>query len=374
MTDTLASQMAAILTEYSAPVQPGHYVTIAGNIETCAPLIGALAEAVLRRGGYPNVQAASMISADYTPYFELYMQLANEQQLDTLDSTMMHWVNTSDILYFIKAPANTKALSAIDPQKIARFRTTQRDFSNAYLQRYDRGELIWVVTAWPTHALAQTAEMGIQAYREFVTKACGLDQPDPVAYWTEFREMQTRLVDWLAGKKHAEIRGPGIEMSFDFEGRTWKSCHGDLNFPDGEIFTSPLEDTVEGHVAFNFPSVYLSNEVDGVKLRFENGVAVDASAEKGEDFLLGQLNVDEGARRLGEFAIGTNMGVQQITRSTLFDEKIGGSIHMALGRAFEEVGGTNQSAIHWDMVHSMKDGGEILIDGELFYRSGEFMV
>ncbi|MBN1966655.1 MAG: aminopeptidase, partial [Anaerolineae bacterium] len=374
MIHTLASQMAKILTEYSAPVKPGDYVTIAGNILTAGPLVEALFRAVLKCGGIPNVQAASLISPDYTEYFELFMREASDAQLDALDSTQMHWVNQSDILFFVKAPANTKALSAIDPARIARFRKARQPFGERYLERYDAGELKWNVCAWPTPALAQTAEMGLLDYAEFVHKACGLDQPDPVAYWTQFRAMQTRLVDYLKDKKHAEVRGPGIEMAFDFHDRVWVSCHGALNFPDGEIFTSPVEDSVNGYVEFNFPSVYLGNEVEGVKLRFENGRAVEASASKGHDYLLSQLDVDAGARFLGEFAIGTNMGVQQVTRSILFDEKIGGSIHMALGRSYGEAKGKNQSAIHWDMVHNMKDGGEIVIDGELFYRAGKFMI
>jgi len=194
-----------------------------------------------------------------------------------------------------------------------------------------------------------------------------------VAYWQAFRAKQERLVSWLKGKKHAEVKGPGIALSFDFTDRPWVSCHGDHNFPDGEIFTTPLEDTMSGTVEFNYPCVYLGNEVQGVRLRFERGVAVEASASKREDFLLSQLNLDPGARRLGEFAIGTNMGIQQFTGETLFDEKIGGTIHMALGKSIEEALGTNNSAIHWDMVHAMRDGGEITVDGELFYQNGEFV-
>lgn len=374
MAKNLAIDLAKILTEYSSPVQPGDYVTIAGQHDTAGPLVEALVEAVLKRGGYPNVQSAPLISADYSPYYELFMREANDAQLDHLDSTIMHWVNHSDALFFIKAPANTKAVSTINPARISRFRRTIQPFGEAYLDRYDKGELRWTVVGWPTEALAQSAEMGLRAYEDFVYRACGLDQPDPVAYWIAFRDKQERLVAWLADKKHAEVRGPGIDMSFDFQGRLWVSCHGALNFPDGEIFTSPVEDSVNGTVEFNFPSVYQGFEVDGVKLRFENGVAVEASASKGEAFLLSQLDTDAGGRRLGEFAIGTNMGVQQLTRSILFDEKIGGSIHMALGRSYAEAKGLNQSAIHWDMVHNMKDGGEIVIDGELFYRSGEFLV
>jgi aminopeptidase len=374
MLKNLAAQLAQILTEYCSPIQPGEYVTVAGNILTAGPLIEALFEAILRRGGHPNIQSSALISPDYHPYFEHYLTLATDAQLDHLDSTVMHWVNASDALFFVKAPENTKALSALDPARMARFRHTIEPFSNTYLKRYDTKELRWTVVGWPTQALAQTAEMGLRAYADFVARACGLDQPDPVGYWQEFRALQERLVDWLKDKKHAEVRGPGIELSFDFQDRPWISCHGELNFPDGEIFTSPVEDSVTGYVNFNFPSVYLGYEVDGVRVRFEDGVAVEASASKNEEYLLSQLNVDAGARRLGEFAIGTNKGVTQLTRSILFDEKIGGSIHMALGRSYEESKGQNESAIHWDMVHDMQNGGEIIIDGELFYQSGEFLI
>ncbi len=374
MTKNLAVEMAKILTEYSSPVQPGEYVTIAGNAYTCGPLIDALFEAILKRGGIPNVQGSSLIGADYCDLFELYLREASAEQLDRLDSTIMHWVNASDAIFFIKAPSNTKALTLIDPDRISRVRKAHQPFSERYLERYAQNELRWTVAGWPTAASAQTAEMGLLDYQDFVAKACGLDQPDPVAYWQAFRTMQEKLVAWLAGKKHAEVKGPGIDLSLDFQGRPWISCHGELNFPDGEIFTSPVEDSVEGTVEFNYPGVYQGNEVDGVKLRFEHGRAVEASATKGEAYLIKTLDTDAGARRLGEFAIGTNMGVQQMTRSILFDEKIGGSIHMALGRSYEESKGENQSAIHWDMVHNMKDGGEITIDGELFYRAGEFLV
>jgi aminopeptidase len=374
MGTSLAYDMAKILTEYSSPVQPGDYVTIVGNGATCAPLIEALCEAILKRGGIPNVQAASLIGPDYSAYFELYLRAASDEQLDHLDSTVMHWANASDAIFFIKAPANAKALSAIAPERVVRFRRAAQPFNSRYLERYAAGDLRWTVVGWPTDALAQTAEMGLLEYTAFVARACGLDQPDPVAYWQDFRAMQERLVAWLADKRHAEVKGPGIHLSFDFRDRPWISCHGEVNFPDGEIFTSPVEDSVNGRVAFNYPCVYLGSEVEGVKLRFENGVAVEASAAKNEAFLLSQLDLDAGARRLGEFAIGTNRGVTRMTRSILFDEKIGGSIHMALGRSYEEAKGVNQSAIHWDMVHNMRDGGEIWVDGALFYRAGEFMV
>ncbi|HMM29770.1 MAG TPA: aminopeptidase [Aggregatilineaceae bacterium] len=374
MMEHFASELAHILTAYSSPVQPGEMVTITGNVETAGPLIEALVSAVLARGGFPNVQSAAPISPDYTPYFELLMREASEAQLDHLDSTLMHWVNASDALFFVKAPANTKALSSVDPSRLARYRRTIQPFGETYLDRYAQGDLRWTVCAWPTQALAQTAEMGLRGYREFVYAACGLDQPDPVAYWEGFRAMQDRLVEWLKGKSHVEVRGPGIDLSFEYDGRPWINCDGRLNFPDGEIFTSPVEDSVNGAVAFNYPSVYQGYEVDGVRLRFENGRAVEATAAKNEPFLLSQIDLDAGGRVLGEFAVGTNRGVTRFTRNTLFDEKIGGTIHMALGRSYAESHGKNESAIHWDMIHGLQDGGEIWVEGELFYRAGEFMV
>lgn len=374
MITNLAAKMAKILTDYSSPVKPGEYITIVGNPTTARPLMMALFEAVLERGAYPNIQESALISPDYTDYFETYMRLASDEILEREDSTRMHWVEQSDALFFIKAPANTKALSTVPGDRIATWRTGSRAFSSRYLERYAEGKLRWTVVGWPTNALAQTAEMGLREYEEFVYKACGLDQDDPVQYWLAFRAMQDRLVKWLDGKSHAEIKGPGIEMAFDFTGRPWVNCDGDNNFPDGEIFTSPVEDSVNGYVEFNYPCVYLGNEVEGVRLVFKDGRCVDASAKKGEAFLLKTLDTDEGARTLGEFAIGTNKGVTRMTRSILFDEKIGGSIHMALGRSYEESHGKNDSAIHWDMVHSMQDGGEIWIDGTLFYKAGEFLV
>jgi len=369
----LAAEMAKILTAYSSPVQPGEYVSIVGNPATAGPLIAALFEAVLRRGGHPNVQSP-LLSPDYSPHFETFLHIASDEQLTHFYSTMMHWVEQSDAIFFLKAPANTKALSSVAPERITQYRKGTKPFQSRYLERYAAYDLRWTVVGWPTNALAQTAEMSLREYEAFVAKACGLDQPDPVQHWLDFRARQDRLVQWLSDKSHAEVKGPGIDMAFDFTGRPWVNCDGDNNFPDGEIFTSPIEDSVNGYVHFNYPCVYLGNEVSGVRLRFEDGRCVEASADKGEDFLLKTLDTDEGARTLGEFAIGTNKGVTRMTRSILFDEKIGGSIHMALGRSYEESKGENDSAIHWDMVHSMQDGGEIVIDGTPFYRAGEFLV
>jgi aminopeptidase len=362
-----APKMAKVITEYSSPIQPGEYVIIMGNTES-APLIEELFEAVLRRGGYPHPVVG------LPGLQELFMVQASDQQLQFVDPITTLIYEKADVILQIEAPVNTKAMSDIDPARPALAQQANAHLFRTFLQRIGDGSIRWTLMPWPTHAAAMQTEMGIHSYREFLYKACGFHHDDPIAYWQQMRDRQLRLTDYLADKSHAEVKGPGVDLSFDFGGRLWVSAHGNLNFPDGEFFTGPLEDSVNGTVAFNMSSFYQGREVRGVKFTYLNGVIVEASAEKGEDFLMSQLEMDEGARRLGEFAIGTNFGVTRVTGSTLLDEKIGGTIHMAIGNSIPQTKGVNQSRIHWDMVHDMKNGGEITIDGKLFYRSGEFMV
>jgi aminopeptidase len=367
MFDDFAPRLAQVLTEYSLPIQPGDYVAIRASV-AAEPLIRALYEAVVKRGG--NV----FVMPSLPGLQETYFRYAGGDQLDFCDPVLLYAIEQWDVLFQILAPANTKALSRIDPQVMARKQKASHPINEAYFRRIDDESLRWNITAWPTSAGAQEAEMGLLDYTEFMYKACGLDHDDPVAYWQDRKARQQTYVDWLAGKKEVRITGPGIELTFRFDGRPWINDWGNNNFPSGEVFTSPLEKTVNGRVAFNFPTMYGGREINGVELTFDAGRVVEASAAKGEAYLLSQLGMDEGARYLGEFAIGTNYGIQAFTGSTLFDEKIGGTVHMALGKAIEEAGGTNDSQIHWDMVHDMKQGGEVYIDGDLFYRDGQFVI
>ncbi|MDQ3930029.1 MAG: aminopeptidase, partial [Chloroflexota bacterium] len=223
-------------------------------------------------------------------------------------------------------------------------------------------------------AYAQDAEMSLAEFEEFVFHACLLDgEEDPVERWLQLSMEQQRIVDWLAGKRTMHVEGPRTDLRMSIEGRTFINSDGKRNFPSGEVFTSPLEETVEGRIYFNYPSSHNGRTVQGVELVFENGVVTLHSAEIGEDYLAAMLALDEGARKLGEFAIGTNKGVTRVTRNVLFDEKIAGTIHCALGNAYPNAGGTNKSAIHWDMVTDMRQG-RITVDGELLYENGEFLV
>jgi aminopeptidase len=368
MYEDMATKMAKIMTEYSQPVNKGDFVVIqAGNGEA-TPLVQALYEAVLQRGGNPMALGG-------TPGLsERFFMLADEDQLNFLNPVVMAMVEHVNISFNIFAASNTKSLATVDPEKLAINQKAARPFIQRFEEREKAGDLRWCILPWPTNAEAQEGDMGLLAYTKFVYESCGFHLDDPIAYWKSMRDKQMKLVDYLQGKHEAVIKGPGIDMAFHFEERPWVSCHGTVNFPDGEIFTSPIEDSVNGTVEFNLRTMYGGREINGVRLEFKDGKVVDASAKKGEDYLFSQLDTDEGARRLGEFAIGTNWNIQEVTGSTLFDEKIGGTLHMALGRSIHTSKGANESVIHWDMVHDMKAGGEIHIDGNLFYNSGEFKI
>jgi aminopeptidase len=270
--------------------------------------------------------------------------------------------------------SNTRALSGVDPAKVQLANQAQAELLQTMLKRIADGSYRWVGTQFPTNAGAQDAEMGILDYEDFVYGACLPDMDDPVGYWQRFSAWQAKIVEWLKGKDQVRVVGPETDLRLSVTGRAFENCDGRENMPDGEVCTSPVENSAEGYVHFSYPAVYQGREVTDVQLWFEEGKVVKATAEKNEEFLLSVLDTDDGARFLGEFAIGTNKGITRFTRSTLFDEKIDGSFHLALGAGLPEVGGVNQSAIHWDIVCDLRDGGEIWVDDELLYKDGEFVI
>ena len=216
--------------------------------------------------------------------------------------------------------------------------------------------------------------MSLTDFQDYVYKTTYVDTDDPIGKWMKVHEQQQVWVDWLKDKKQVEVKGPNVDMSFSIEGRTFINSDGQRNMPSGELFTGPVEESVNGWVNFTYPAVYEGRQVEGVRLEFEQGRVVKASAEKNYDFLQVMLDSDPGARYLGEWAIGTNKMIDRFIKNILFDEKIGGTIHMAVGRGYPETGSKNVSAIHWDMICDMREGGEIIVDGELFYKSGEILI
>jgi aminopeptidase len=242
------------------------------------------------------------------------------------------------------------------------------------MRRSAAGEHRWVGTLFPTNAYAQEADMSLSDYEDFVYGACFADKEDPAAEWTRMANTQQKLVDWLVGKKEVKVEGPNIDLTLSIEERTFINSHGRRNMPCGEIFTGPVENSVNGWVRFSYPAIQNGREVSGIELYFEEGKVVKATAKKNEDFLHSMLDSDAGARYLGEFAIGTNNSINRFTKSILFDEKIGGTIHMAVGAGYPETGSNNKSSVHWDMICDMRDGGKIWVDGTEFYDSGKFLV
>jgi aminopeptidase len=367
MRDPRIEKLADVLVNYSVAVQPGDKVFIQGGV-LAEPLLMAVYAAVLQAGGHP-LMLAGLPGTD-----ELLYRYGSDEQLQHVPEPIELIINTYDVRIVIMSAQNTKSLTNVDPARMVVQRKAQAELFGTMLQRIASGDLRWVGTLFPTNAYAQDAEMSLSEYEEFVYGACLPDMDDPVGYWQRFSARQQKAADWFQGKQRVRVVAPDTDLRLSIAGRTFINCDGHENMPDGEVFTSPVEDSVEGHVRFSYPTIYQGREVTGVRLWFEGGRVVRASADKNEDFLLQTLDTDDGSRYLGEFAIGTNEGITRYTGETLFDEKIGGSFHVALGASMPEAGGKNESGIHWDMVSDMRDGGEIWVDDELVYRDGQFVV
>ena len=363
--DPRLKKWATLLVDYSLGVKKNDVVLIRGTTET-VPLVKMCYEEVLKRGAHPIVRL-SFEGQSYTFY-----RLAQEHQLKFISEIDRVTAKTINGLISIIGESNTKELANVDHKKVAIARAAYREILDILDERELKGEFRWVLTAYPTCGLAQDAELSTEEFEEFVYEACGLNHEDPVAYWKQVAERQERIVKMLSRVKELRFVGKETDITVKVEGRKWINCCGERNMPDGEVFTSPVEDSAEGYIYFDFPAVYSGVEVIGVRLWFEKGKIVKATAEKGEDFLNKMLDTDEGARRLGEVAFGLNEGIKRFTKDILFDEKIGGTIHMAAGASYPETGGKNKSGLHWDFIKSMKDG-EVYADGRLIYKNGNFL-
>lgn len=367
MEDPRLEKLANVLVRYSTQVQPGHLVRITGAPVT-RPLLVAVYRAVLLAGGHPQVE----MTPDECR--QLLLEHGTEEQLRYEDPVAMYAVERIDAAVRIWGEDNTKSLTGTDPKKQALVSQAARRRVARFLERAAKGQLRWVGTQFPCHAAAQDAQMSLAEYEQFVFAAGLLHLEDPVAAWRQVSKRQQRMVDVLNRAKEIRFVTPqGTDLRVGVEGRQWINCDGHENFPDGEVFTGPVEDATEGVFCASFPAVHGGREVEGVRLGFSAGRVVDASAAKGQSFLLAMLDQDEGARRLGEIAFGTNYSITQFTRNTLFDEKIGGTFHAALGAAFPETGGKNESGLHWDLVCDLRQGGQVFVDGRLLAENGRFL-
>lgn len=371
MTDIRIERMARLLVEYSANIQPGDKVLIESQ-PAAEPLIREVFKRILMAGGNPHMFISLSGFVSLTGLDDIFYEFANDKQLDFAPTFYTLAYDSFDSRIRIHAISNTKALTNVDMEKQARRNRAVEPVLKTQFNRGAAGAFKWVTTQYPTLAYAQSADMSLTEYENFLFSACHVDEEDPIAFWKSVRAEQQSKVDALAGHEKIEVHSPNCDLTLSIKGRSFINACGTSNMPDGEIFTGPVEDSVNGWVRFTYPAIYQGVEVDGVELKFVNGRVAEAKATKNLKYLESILDTDAGSRYLGEFAIGTNFGVKKFTRNILFDEKIGGTIHMAVGLGYPDTGSKNESAIHWDMICDMRAGAEILVDGSLFYKDGEF--
>ncbi len=367
MLDSSFDRWANVLVDYSTEITSRDQVVISGGV-AAESLLRAIYRAALRRGAH------AVLVPSFTEAQTDLFTLASDEQLAFI-SPLETWAREeATVTIDVLASTNTRALTAIDPGRQAIWNRARKALRDIAAQRGARGERRWSITLFPTPAHAQDADMATDEFASFLAEACMLDRPDPVAAWRDLSARQAQMIDWLRQRNEIRLTAPGTDLRLSVAGRSWVNSDGKRNFPSGEVFTGPAEDSVEGHIHFTYPVVTQGREVSDIRLRFDAGVVVDASAGKNEAFLIETLDTDPGARRLGEFAFGTNYGITRWTKNILLDEKIGGTVHMAIGMSYPESGGVNDSAVHWDMVCDLRQGGSITVDGEELQRDGRFVV
>jgi aminopeptidase len=359
--DERLKKLGRVLVDYSIEAGEGEQVLISGGA-AAESLIKEVYTRLLDVGAIPipHVSLAGMQ--------ELFFGHARDVHYEKTPPVVRSLYEGADAFLSIMAPQNTRALAAVDPKKQQALSKRDKALQEIVLSK-DR----WTLTLFPTEALAQESEMSLSDYEEFVFEAMALNEDDPVRYWREKAKEQQRLIERLEQADEIHIVGQGTDLTLSVRGRKFLNGDGTHNMPCGEIFTGPVEDSANGEIFFGIPVAVAGREVSGVRFRFEEGRVVEASAERGEEYLNAMLDADEGSRYLGELGIGTNYGIHRATKNILFDEKLGGTVHLAIGRSYEETGGKNESSVHWDLISDLREGGEFYADGELLQRDGEFL-
>ncbi len=365
MVDSRVEKLAKLCVNYCVAVKSKENVVIQGS-EQAYPLINEIFKECLLSDAYPYLKPE--LDVAYTFY-----KHAKEHQLRFVSPFERFMDENMDVQIRIECQPNPKRLTNIDPSKIQLRRASGRESSEILTKRSLEGKFRSVILPYPINAQAQEAAMSLEEYEDFVYRSCLVDKEDPVAEWRKIHEQQEKVCNFLDQIDEMHVLGEDTDLTFNVKGRKWINCSGKENMPDGEVFTGPIEDSANGTVRFTLPGIFSEREVEDVKLTFKNGKVVEASATKGNEFLQRILGID-GADRIGEVGIGTNYGIIKFTKNMLFDEKIGGTIHMALGMSFPETGGLNESAIHWDILKDMKKDGKIYADGKLFYKNGKLAI
>lgn len=354
MQDSRIKETARILVEYSNEIKKGDRVVIEASQEA-APLVKEIYKLCIQKGAYPRVNLGIQ------GLTKIYYDYASKEQLEHFPERSMHEAKYGDAFFSIGAPSNTRELTNIDPKKIALRSKITNPISEEILKKR------WVLFYYPTNAQAQEADMSLEEFEDFVFSATIQD-------WKKIAKEEDKLKKVLDKGKEVRILGKNTDLKFSIEKREASKGDGKNNMPCGEVFIAPVESSTQGHIEFSFPAIKAGREVDGVRLKFKDGNVLEATAIKGEKYLKECLEIDAGAKRLGEFGIGFNYNIKRPVKNILFDEKIGGSIHLALGRAYKEGGGTNESALHWDMIKDLRQEGKILVDGKTIQENGKFLI
>ena len=369
MINPFYEKLANLVVNYSIKVKKGDRVVIEGPA-LAEELFLALYLEIIKAGGHP------LLFPEIKGTKELFYKYASDDQLLYLDNVIKVMAKEIDCYIGIFGDYNTNKLSLIDPKTITKHKGSpeQKKFMDIFYGRWTKGDLRFVGIPIPCQSFAQEAKMDLFSYTEFVEKALFLDKEDPIQEWSNIDKNQEIIVDYLNKVDKIQVIGEDTDLTLSVKGRKWLNCSGQANLPDGEVFTGPIENSVNGHIRFTYPGIYSNREIENIFLEFNEGKVVNYSADKGEDLLKEILKI-ENADRLGEFAIGTNFGITQFTKHMLFDEKIGGTLHCALGLGFEQTGSTNESAIHWDILKDMKlPGSKIVADGKVIYEEGNWLI
>ncbi len=347
MSDIRIQRMAQVLVQYSLGLKKGDRLAIqTGPIAT--PLVREVVREAIRAGAYPETFVR------LPGVSEILLKEGSDEQLSYIAPSFRIMMEEYEAMLQIISDENTKSLSGVDPARLAIVQQTRGPLMDTYMKRSAEGSMNWSIAMFPTNALAQDAGMSLSDFEDFIYRACFLNDENPAARWQELGRQQEKYVQYLKGKKTVHLVGQDTDLTLSIEGRTFINDDGHKNFPGGEFFTGPVENSANGTIRYSFPASFGGRSVQDVRLRFENGVVVEASAADGQDYLEAMLGLDEGARRLGEFAFGNNRNVDRCTKNVLFDEKMGGTVHLALGHSIPETGGVNESVLHWDMVCDLR--------------------
>ncbi|MFB6115980.1 MAG: aminopeptidase [Candidatus Nanosalina sp.] len=364
MTDSEVEEFARILVEHSTEIKEGDNVYLIAESLDSLPLFEELRRQIIRKGAFPHEHLLydSQVGSEGMDYD--WMKYASEKQLETVSEAKKKEMQEMDAYIRVGGPDNTQELAGIDSKKISLRKNSTREIF------YERDEKKWVTTRWPTDGLAQSSDMSTQELREYILNAV------TNVNWKKLKKRNQKIKKKFDSGSKVRITGKKTDITFSIESRKGVNCYGKRNVPDGEVFYAPVKNTVNGQIKFTFPGISNGNKVKDIELEFENGKVIKYHSETNKNFLENMINTDRGSKYIGEFGIGTNREMGQYIGNSLLDEKIFGTVHLALGRAYKrsmpDGKKGNDSGIHWDLVKDLREKGKLILDGETVFEDGDW--